>query len=158
MTAVFHRPEQKLQAHYDFPGEGRLVVTGCYDALMFNPDRAEARLFEFKGYAKSDIAVPLSQSLIYAWLIWEYSGIVPSVEIIYLDEEDRKPAVFNSESVKGMIDAGLPGLFWSAFSTITLRRMPEIMRDKNLCRVCRFSSRCVSDWAASSERGRGLRW
>ena len=155
MTAVFHRPEQKLQAHYDFQGEGRLVVTGCYDALMFNPDRAEARLFEFKGYAKSDIAVPLSQSLIYAWLIWEYSGIMPSVEIIYLDEEDRKPAVFDPESVKGMIDAGLPGLFYAAFSTITRRRMPEIMRDKDLCKVCRFSSRCASDWAAKFRKRAG---
>ena len=155
MTAVFHRPEQKLQARYDFPHEGELVITGCYDALMFNPDRAEARLFEFKGYAKSDIAVPLSQSLIYAWLIWKYSGIVPSVEIIYLDEEDRKPVVFDPVSVKSMIDAGLPGLFYAAFSTITLRRMPEIMRDKDLCKVCRFSSRCASDWAAKFRKRAG---
>ncbi len=148
MKVVFRKPEQKLQAEYTFSAEGSLVVTGCYDALMFNPDRAEARLFEFKGYAKSDIAVPLSQSLIYAWLIWQYSGIVPSVEIIYLDEEDRKPVVFDPVSVKGMIDAGLPGLFYAAFNTITLRRMPEIMRDKVLCKVCRFSNSCVSDWSA----------
>ena len=148
MSVVFLLPEQKLQARYVFPGEGELVITGCYDALMFNPDRAEARLFEFKGYAKDDIAVPLSQSLIYAWLIWKYSGIVPSVEIIYLDEEDRKPVVFDSVSVKNMIDSGLPGLFYAAFRTITLRRLPEIMRDKKLCSVCRFSNRCASDWAA----------
>ena len=155
MSVVFLLPEQKLQAEYTFPAEGSLVVTGCYDALMFNPDRAEARLFEFKGYAKSDIAVPLSQSLIYAWLIWKYSGIVPSVEIIYLDEEDRKPVIFDPVSVKNMIDAGLPGLFYAAFSTITLRRMPEIMKDKNLCRVCRFSSRCASDWAAKFRKRAG---
>ena len=155
MTTVFHRPEQKLQARYNFPREGELVITGRYDALMFNPDKAEARLFEFKGYAKSDIAVPLSQSLIYAWLIWKCSGIVPSVEIIYLDEEDIKPAVFDPVSVKGMIDAGLPGLFYSAFSTITLRRMPEFMRDKNLCRVCRFSNSCASDWAAKFRKRPG---
>ncbi|MBQ9432687.1 MAG: hypothetical protein IJU26_00550 [Synergistaceae bacterium] len=148
VRAVFLRPEQKLQAKYDFPNEGSLVVTGCYDALMFNPDGVEARLFEFKGYAKSDIAVPLSQSLIYAWLIWEYAGIMPSLEIIYLDDEDRKPVVFDSVSVNRMIDAGLPGLFYSAFNTITLRRMPEIMRDKNLCKVCRFSNTCASDWGA----------
>ncbi len=155
MSVVFLLPEQKLQARYDFPNEGELVITGCYDALMFNPDRAEARLFEFKGYAKSDIAVPLSQSLIYAWLIWKYSGIVPSVEIIYLDEADRKPVVFDSVSVKGMIDAGLPGLFYAAFSTITLKRRPEIMRDKNLCKVCRFADRCASDWTAKFGKNAG---
>ncbi len=155
MSTVFHQPEQKLRAEYTFHGEGRLIITGCYDALMFNPDKAEARLFEFKGYAKSDIAVPLSQSLIYAWLIWKYSGIVPSVEIIYLDEEDRKPVVFDPLSVRSMMDSGLPGLFYAAFSTITLRRLPEIMRDKDLCKVCRFSNTCASDWAAKFRKRAG---
>ena len=155
MSTVFLAPEQKLQGHYDFPNEGRLVVTGCYDALLFNPDKAEARLFEFKGYAKSDLAVPLSQSLLYAWLIWSFSGIVPSVEVIYLDEEDRKPDVFDPASVKEMMRAGLPGLFYAAFNTITLRRLPEIMRDKDLCGVCRFREGCASDWSGKFRRRLG---
>ena len=153
MSTIFLQPEQKLQAYYDFPGEGRLVVTGCYDALMFNPDKAEARLFEFKGYSRSDAAVPLSQSLMYAWLIERFSGIVPSVEVIYLDEEDRKPDIFGPESVRNMIRAGLPGLFYAAFNTIALRRMPEIMRDKNLCRVCKFQATCHADWRAKFGKG-----
>ena len=155
VSTIFLAPEQKLQGHYDFPNEGRLVVTGCYDALLFNPDKAEARLFEFKGYAKSDLAVPLSQSLLYAWLIWSFSGIVPSVEVIYLDEEDRKPDVFDPASVKEMMRAGLPGLFYAAFNTITLRRLPEIMRDKNLCGVCKFREGCASDWAGKFRRRLG---
>ena len=153
MRTVFHQPEQKLRSCYDFPkGYGRLIITGCYDALMFNPDKAEARLFEFKGYSRSDLAVPLSQSLIYAWLIERVSGVVPSVEIIYLDEQDRKPDVFASLSVKEMIYSGLPGLFYSAFNTITLRRLPEILRDKKLCSQCRFSNDCASDWSAKFRR------
>ena len=48
MLTVFKIPEQKLKSFYDFD-EGRLIIVGCYDALMFNPDRAEARLFESKG-------------------------------------------------------------------------------------------------------------
>ena len=155
VSTIFLEPEQRLQGHYDFPNEGRLVVTGCYDALLFNPDKAEARLFEFKGYAKSDLAVPLSQSLLYAWLIWSFSGVVPSVEVIYLDEEDRKPDVFDPASVKEMMRAGLPGLFYAAFNTITLRRLPEIMRDKNLCRVCKFKEGCVSDWSGKFRRRPG---
>ncbi len=155
MSIIFLEPEQKLRGHYDFPNEGRLVVTGCYDALLFNPDKAEARLFEFKGYAKSDLAVPLSQSLLYAWLIWSFSGVVPSVEVIYLDEEDRKPDVFDPASVKAMMRAGLPGLFYAAFNTITLRRLPEIMRDKNLCRVCKFREGCASDWSGKFRKRQG---
>lgn len=146
MGTVFHRPEQKLQSHYDFRGEGRLVIKGMYDALVFNPDRNEARLFEFKGYSKSDLSVPLSQSLIYAWLVYKHSGIIPSVEVIYLDEQERKPDIFDSASVREMIKAGLPKLFDAAFNTITLRRLPEIIRDITLCSVCKFRKTCIHDW------------
>ena len=154
MQTVFIPPEQKLQACYSFHDGNRLMVTGCYDALMFNPDRAEARLFEFKGYMKSDIAVPLSQSLIYSWLIWKHTGIVPSVEIIYLDDEDRVPDVFSSESVMSMIKSGLPGLFFSAFNVIALRGIPEILRDDKLCSVCRFRRKCKDDWGNAGMRRR----
>ena len=147
MSTIFIAPEQKLQSCCEFRGEGKLVVTGRYDALMFNPDKAEARLFEFKGYSKSDAVVPLSQSVIYAWLIERFSGIVPSVEIIYLDEEDRKPDIFSPASVRNMIASGLPGLFYTAFNTMRLRRLPEIMKDKDFCGECRFRNNCMSDWA-----------
>ena len=78
---VFCEPERKLQAVYQ-SRRGVLWVTGCYDALLFNPDRAEATLFEFKGYRRSDITVPLSQVLIYAWLVHEVTGVQPAVQVI----------------------------------------------------------------------------
>ena len=155
INTIFLAPEQKLKAYYNFPGEGRLAIVGCYDALLFNPDKAEARLFEFKGYAKSNLTVPLSQSLMYAWLVNKYSGIVPSVEVIYLDEEDRKPDIFDPKSVSRMIRSGLPGLFQAAFNTITLRRMPEIVKDKKLCSVCKFRKTCASDWAGGFGKRKG---
>lgn len=145
MRAVFIPPEKKLQAFYDCP-EGRLIITGCYDALLFNPDRGEARLFEFKGYTKSDVAVPLSQSLIYSWLVAKYTGIIPSVEIIYLDDAGREPEIFGSSSVRDMICAGLPGLFRAAYGVISLKRLPEILRDEKLCSQCPCSKSCADDW------------
>ena len=145
MPAVFIPPEQRLQAFHDCP-EGRLVVTGCYDALLFNPDRAEARLFEFKGYHKSDLTVPLSQSLIYSWLVWKNTGVMPSVEIIYLDEEDKGPEVFSAEIVSDMVSACLPGLFRAAYGVMSMKRPQEMMRDRNLCAKCPFEARCVNDW------------
>lgn len=145
MRTVFIPPEQKLQAYYNSDGI-KLNVTGCYDALLFNPDKCEARLFEFKGYMKSDIAIPLSQSLIYSWLIWKHTGIIPSVEIIYLGENDKEPEIFTPSSVREMIIAGLPGLFRSAFGVISLKGVPEISRDEKLCRKCPFDGKCANDW------------
>ena len=145
MRTVFIPPEQKLQACYDSDGI-KLNVAGCYDALLFNPDKCDARLFEFKGYMKSDISVPLSQSLIYSWLIWKHTGIIPSVEIIYLGDDDKEPAVFSPSSVREMIIAGLPGLFRSAFGVISLKGVPEISRDEKLCSRCPFDGKCANDW------------
>lgn len=145
MSTVFIPPEQKLNAVYEADGV-KLNVTGCYDALMFNPDTCEARLFEFKGYMKSDISVPLSQSLIYSWLIWKHTGIIPSVEIIYLDEYGKEPEIFSPSSVREMIIAGLPGLFESVFGVMSLRGLPEFSRDEKLCRQCPFNGKCVNDW------------
>ena len=145
MKAVFLPPEQKLKASYFFGG-GRLIVSGRYDALLFNPDRAEARLFEFKGYTKSDVTVPLSQSLIYSWLVWKNTGIIPSVEIIYLDDDERDPEIFEASCVKDMIFSGLPGLFRAAFGVISLKCFPETVRDEALCAQCPFCSRCRNDW------------
>ena len=145
MNTVFIPPEQKLKAHYDCQ-EGRLVVAGQYDALLFNPDKTEARLFEFKGYTKSDVTVPLSQSLIYSWLVREHTGITPSVEIIYLDDDEREPEIFSPRSVSEMICAGLPGLFRRAFGIISLKYLPEFARNERLCGQCPYKARCADDW------------
>lgn len=146
MPSVFIKPEQKLQAVYEYDSDSKLIITGCYDALLFNPDRGEARLFEFKSYMKSDISVPLSQSLIYSWLIRGHTGITPSVEIIYLAENGKEPDVFSSSCVDGMIESGLAELFGSVFEVIYLRKVPDFLRDLNLCRQCPFNETCRYDW------------
>ena len=148
LEQIFIKPEQKLQAEYIFDDLDSLVITGCYDALLFNPDKAEARLFEFKGYNKSDIAVPLSQSLVYSWLIERSTGITPSVEIIYLDERSREPDVFDSRTVSEMMKSGLKNLFASVFNVISLKKFPAVNTSKKLCSVCKFSGHCKKDVAS----------
>ena len=144
MSTVFIKPEGILEGNYNF-NDGVLIVKGRYDALMFNPDKVEARLFEFKGFKKSDVTVPLSQSLIYSWLIAKSSGIVPSIEIIYLDDDKNSPDIFDSDTVRNMIKSGLPRLFYSVFNIISLRRFPEILKNKNLCTQCKFRFNCEND-------------
>lgn len=154
INAIFHEPEKKLTARYDFQ-DGKLFIVGCYDALLFNPDRAEARLFEFKAFQKSDIVLPLSQSLIYSWLIEKYSGLVPSIEIIYLDETERLPDIFSSHAVAGLMGR-LPGLFRTAFNVLAFREVPDFERDKNLCNVCPFKKSCLHDWPRKKRKGFSL--
>ena len=141
---VFLKPEGKLQGCYrSEEHEAELIINGRYDAMIFNPGRHEVRLFEFKGFKKSDVVVPLSQSLIYSWLVKKSSGIIPSIEIIYLDEEE--PEIFEARVVREMIISGLPGLFGTALDIILLRRIPEMLHDENLCSQCKFTAKCKGD-------------
>ena len=140
---IFIKPEGDLQGNFDFKDgdfEGRLAIKGRYDALMFNVDKREARLFEFKGLKKSDVTVPLSQTLIYSWLLYKSTGIIPSIEIIYLDEDE--PIIFTSQTVRAMIISALPELFTTVYNVISLRRAPEILTDKELCKSCRYKTKC----------------
>ena len=145
---VFIKPEQNLQSIYNME-EGSLTITGRYDALLFNPDKAEARLFEFKAYNKSDITVPLAQSLVYAWLIKQKTGITPSIEIIYLDEDSKEPDIFDSSSVAAMIKSNLPDLFLTVWQVISLKckKFPDIRGDKKLCSKCKYKFTCAQDRA-----------
>ena len=143
MLTVFAKPELNLREVYEFH-DSRLIICGRYDALMFNPDKVEARLFEFKSFRKSDITVSLSQSLIYSWLIERYSGIIPSVEIIYLDENKKPSEIFNSDNVRDMIKM-LPNLFYTAFNIISLKEEPKLLRNEKLCSKCKFRLTCKND-------------
>lgn len=145
MSTVFIPPEQTLRSCYDCH-QGKLYIEGRYDALLFNPDRAEARLFEFKSYMKSDVAVPLSQSLMYSWLVMRQTGITPSVEIIYLGEGHREPVIFSASCVKNMIDTGLPVLFDTVYCVMSGRKVQNFLRDRKLCSVCKFDDTCGNDW------------
>ena len=143
---VFIKPEGGLRGNFDVKDEnfeGRLEINGRYDALMFNVDKQEARLFEFKGLKKSDVTVPLSQTLIYAWLLYKSTGIIPSIEIVYLDEEE--PIIFSSQTVRAMIISALPELFTTVFNVISLRRAPKILTDKELCSSCKYHKHCQNE-------------
>lgn len=151
---IFIKPEQDLQGIYTLE-YGYLSIRGRYDALLFNPDKGEVRLFEFKAYNKTDITVPLAQSLVYAWLIAKKTGITPSIEIIYLDE--KSPDIFDSVSVAAMIKSNLPDLFNTVWQVISLKckKFPEIRGDKKLCAKCKYKYSCDYDRAINFRSRRG---
>jgi len=147
LSAVFHQPEKILSAAYPYPdGRAALEVSGKYDCLLFNPDMNEAALFEFKGFKSTDVTVELSQTLVYAWLVSEATGIVPSIRLIYL--EDDEPRFFPAADVKNML-----GNLVYLFDTVRLvleKRFPiPEASNHELCNNCRFSDRCGADWGDS---------
>ena len=148
MDRVFLRPERTLQATY-ISSDGRvLTLSGRYDALLFNPDPCEATLFEFKGYRCSDPSVALSQTLIYAWLIQNATGILPAVQVVYLEEE--RPGVFPSSEVASMMSA-LPGLFDVVLDVLERRLPLPVAVNSELCLQCPWNGSCAGDWGTAAE-------
>ena len=148
MDRVFLRPERTLQATY-ISSDGRvLALSGRYDALLFNPDSCEATLFEFKGYRCSDPSVALSQTLIYAWLIQNATGILPAVQVVYLEEE--RPGVFPSSEVASMMSA-LPSLFDVVLDVLERRLPLPVAVNSELCLQCPWNGDCAEDWGTAAE-------
>jgi len=148
MDRVFLRPERTLQATY-VSSDGRVLeLSGRYDALLFNPDSCEATLFEFKGYRCSDPSVALSQTLIYAWLIQNAAGILPAVQVVYLEEE--RPGVFPSSEVASMMSA-LPGLFDVVLDVLERRLPLPVAVNSELCLQCPWNGSCAGDWGMAAE-------
>ncbi|MDR2528239.1 MAG: PD-(D/E)XK nuclease family protein [Synergistaceae bacterium] len=143
LSAVFHQPEKTLYAVHTFSDGVVLEVQGRYDGLLFNPDKTEAALFEFKGFKSSDVTVELSQTLVYAWLIFKKTGIVPSVRLIYL--EDDAPLFYSAADVKNMFD-NLPALFGVARGVLENAHPLPRAADSLLCRSCPYQARCEVDW------------
>ena len=148
MDRVFLRPERTLQATY-ISSDGRvLTLSGRYDALLFNPDSCEATLFEFKGYRCSDPSVALSQTLIYAWLIRNATGILPAVQVVYLEE--NRPGVFPSSEVESMMSA-LPSLFDVVLDVLERRLPLPVAVNSELCLQCPWNGDCAGDWGTAAE-------
>ena len=148
MDRVFLRPERTLQATY-VSSDGRVLeLSGRYDALLFNPDSCEATLFEFKGYRCSDPSVALSQTLIYAWLIQNATGILPAVQVVYLEEE--RPGVFPSSEVASMMSA-LPSLFDVVLDVLERRLPLPVAVNSELCLRCPWNGDCAGDWGMTAK-------
>jgi S-DNA-T family DNA segregation ATPase FtsK/SpoIIIE len=143
LGAVFHPPEKTLRLPCTYPDGRTLRVSGRYDCLLFDPDKARAVLFEFKGFKNSDTAVELSQALIYAWLIKEATGIVPAVKLIYLESD--KPRDFSPSDVKTMMN-NLPHLFDAGRQVLEKRLPLPTAADSFLCRICPYDPHCDQDW------------
>ncbi len=149
MPIVFQKQNSgNMQSSYDLEIDGvqtELTVVGKYDALIFNPDEKQARIFEFKGYKKSDVTVPLTQSVIYAWLVHEKTGIYPEIEIVHLSESENPANIFSSGEVHEMIKSALPNLFETICRMYTLKEIPPKAYDSRLCEQCKYRNFCEAE-------------
>ena len=143
---VFLEPERTLQASYKSSDGRVLELSGRYDALLFNPNSCKATLFEFKGHRCADPTVALSQALIYAWLVHRATGILPAVQVIYLEEEH--PVTFPASDVKDMTSK-LPGLFDVVLDVLEGRLPLPVAVNSELCRQCPWNGDCANDWGTA---------
>ena len=149
MPLVFKKPEGLLQGEIKnlnvYGTQSTLKIIGRFDAILCNPDTKQTRLFEFKGYNKTDVTVPLCQTLIYAWLIYKLTGIIPEIEIIHLSENLPEINFFSSSDVRKMIQTSLPSLFREVCKIFFFREIPAEALYQNLCNSCKYKNSCFND-------------
>ena len=130
---VFRPARTLLNASCELSDGRTLDISGQPDGLIFNPVTGKGTLFEFKGHAPSNAEEDATQAALYAWLLSKTSGLVPDVQILYLEDEPA-PRRLDSEKVKALFET-LPGLFQTAADAIEGREVP-MAGDPALCRVC----------------------
>lgn len=146
---TFHKPEMLIKEIYNHDGVDKLQVSGKYDSLLFDMFNKEAVLMEFKGRKADFHDEDFLQVVLYCWLVYRKTGIIPRGIVLYLEEEE--PDVhYSTENIKNAME-NLPDLFEQV---IKIKEVIENNKKENLlpppdpelCKVCRFESKCQEDW------------
>lgn len=144
LALVFHNAETIIKSQYVYDDEEIITVAGKPDALLFDPISNEAVILEFKGHLASDKAQEITQTALYAWLVNMHTGLIPRVDILYL-EEDQPLAQYSWDYIKQFIDQ-LPHLFEAARDVIKNKKPLHHTLNKELCHKCPFNNSCDEDW------------
>ena len=146
---VFIKPEQDMKASFTYDDGLSLEIAGRYDAILFDDDKKQAVLFEFKTYMATNPLVALSQSLSYAWLIKNTTGIVPAIYIFHLGEPkpDKMTLRLTPSEVSSMMDNMLH-LLEEVRNVMELKLPLKSASDPSLCGICPMRKNCESDWGA----------
>jgi len=148
LASVFHNAETLIKSQYAYNDNEIITITGKPDGLLFDPISNEAIILEFKGHLASDKTQDLTQAALYAWLVNTHTGLIPKVDIIYL-EEDKPLAQYSWEYIKQFIDQ-LPFLFDAAREVIESKKPLRHTLNRELCLKCPFNDSCDDDWGERS--------
>jgi len=145
---IFRNAEVNIEAEFTFTDDEKLIVKGRPDGLLYDPSTNEPIVFELKGLRTSDITRDLTQTTLYAWLVYKQTKILPKVVVLYLEEED--PAVNYSSDITENAIQKLPGLFSVARDVCnSILPVPPSV-DRLLCKQCPFSHICDDDFGSKN--------
>jgi len=147
--SIFHRAEVLLSSQHIYSDGEIIKIRGKPDALLYDPGMKEPVILEFKGRKISEITEEIAQTSLYAWLVQHEIGIIPRIEILYLDEDDPLVRI-SSDEVKHTID-NLPFLFESARKVWNLHRPLPPACNKILCSQCMFTENCEQDFGSIAQ-------
>lgn len=151
ISSAFHKANSLIKHQYTFQDGVALIISGKPDVLLFDPVKNDVVVLEFKGHLASNITQDLVQTTLYAWLVKNQTGLIPRVEILYL-EENQPLAQYSWENISQFIDQ-LPHLFESARKVIENNTPLSYTQDFLLCEKCSFNLTCDSDWGQRARTG-----
>lgn len=144
IDSIFHSSEHLMRLQYIFTDKEILQISGKPDALLFDPETNEPVVLEYKGRKESDPMQDLAQTSLYARLVFESVGIIPRVDILYLEEET--PLVrYPVPTILTLID-NHPSLFSLARNCVTREKLLPKCSDQTLCKTCPFMKTCDLDF------------
>ncbi|MDD1730133.1 MAG: PD-(D/E)XK nuclease family protein [Methanospirillum sp.] len=150
VNGVFQNSEVHISADYIFEDNQRITVTGRPDCLLYDMINCEPIVFELKGLKASDITRDLTQTSLYAWLVYRKTQMLPRIVVLYLEEDE--PEVTYSKDLTGCAIQNLPGLFSMARDVSRNRSDIPRAADRTLCEQCPYSPRCEHDFGMDRKR------
>lgn len=142
--SIFHNTEYLMTSSYVFDDGESMSISGKPDALIFDPKTKEPVVLEYKGRKESDAMQDLAQTSLYAWLVRQSIGIIPRVDILYLEE--NMPLVrYPLPAIENLIE-NHPSLFQIARKIMVGETRIPKCSDNALCQVCPFIPSCDNDF------------
>ncbi len=104
VRGVFLPPEQALRDDFSELEDLKILMSGRYDALVFDRDAEKFIVLEFKCRDANELIGDLQQVSLYAWLIRKASGVPARGAIIYVNEPGEIKR-FSAEDLEAGFDA-----------------------------------------------------
>jgi len=150
LQKIVHSSEYLMKSPYSFPDAEMMQISGRPDAILFDPKTKEAVVVEYKARKESDPLQDLAQTSLYSWLVHTSIGILPRVDILYLEE--KQPLVrYFVPAIQDIIE-NHPSLFQLARDILHGKRPVPQCTSPALCQICPYAHTCDGDFGIPVEK------
>ena len=139
-------PEKNMKANFAAADDTILTIGGRFDSALLDKTNSEVLLVEYKCRRETDHAEDIVQLALYAWLIWQDTGVRPRASILYLEESEPE-ATYSAKDMEDIIQQ-FSSLFDCAIQVIRANKLrkeytPPKTSDPRLCKVCHYANDCA---------------